>query len=154
MTIYDVLIHEHREVMELIRDLKKTPLTALKKREKLFTKIKNELTSHSRAEEKVLYSVMEEDKKGRPQALEGDEEHHVLDVLLKEMSKLPVDHERFIAKFEVMTENLEHHIKEEENEKFAAAKKLISKEEAEEMGLLFKEEKKKILAKLLVSASK
>lgn len=50
--------------------------------------------------------------------LESYEERHVADVLVMELAALSSDSERFDAKTTVLVENVEHHIDEEESERF------------------------------------
>src|SRR5690606_13403716 len=60
---------------------------------------------------------------------EAYEEHRVVDKLLADLKKTDVHHETWLAKLTVIKENLEHHIKEEEEELFSKAKNLLEKEE-------------------------
>ncbi len=47
---------------------------------------------------------------------EADEEHHVAKVLIAELDKMTGKEEHWEAKFTVLSENIRHHIKEEESE--------------------------------------
>ncbi|MGH2809298.1 MAG: hemerythrin domain-containing protein, partial [Actinomycetota bacterium] len=80
-------------------------------------------------------------------ALEGYEEHHVVDMVMAEIEATPVDDETWGAKFSVMKENITHHIEEEEGEMFKKARQIFSKVELEEMGSVM-EERKESLQKL------
>ena len=66
--------------------------------------------------------------------LEGYEEHHVVDLLLGELSDLAVDDETWGAKAKVMQENVEHHIEEEEGEMFPQARAVFDRAELAELG--------------------
>ena len=50
--------------------------------------------------------------------LEGFQEHHVADIIVKELHQVAKDNEQWGAKFKVLKESLEHHIQEEEGEIF------------------------------------
>lgn len=65
--------------------------------------------------------------------LEAYEEHYEVKIMLKELDKLALDDERWKARLTVIKENIEHHIKEEENDLFPKIKKLIPAENLEEM---------------------
>src|SRR4026208_2501863 len=54
--------------------------------------------------------------------LEGYEEPHVADVITRELRDVMPDDERWAAKFKVLKESLEHHIKEEERNTFRPAR--------------------------------
>ena len=71
---------------------------------------------------------------GKDLALEGYQEHHVADLLIKELHDLAKDDERWGAKFKVLKENLEHHIDEEEGPMFRTARGLFSREELQALG--------------------
>jgi hemerythrin-like domain-containing protein len=67
-------------------------------------------------------------------ALEGYEEHDVVNSILSELASLPPDDETWGAKAKVMTENLRHHIEEEEKEMFPTARKVFDADELRELG--------------------
>jgi hypothetical protein len=54
---------------------------------------------------------------------EADEEHHVAKVLIAELDKMTGHEEHWEAKFTVLSENIRHHIKEEEGDMFPEARK-------------------------------
>lgn len=66
--------------------------------------------------------------------LEGFEEHHVADVIVKELHALETSDEKWPAKFSVLKENIEHHIQEEEGEMFRTARGIFTRQELLEMG--------------------
>ena len=53
---------------------------------------------------------------------ESDEEHHVVKLLIAELMTMTTE-DHFAAKFTVMAENIEHHVKEEEGQLFPQARK-------------------------------
>jgi hemerythrin-like domain-containing protein len=57
----------------------------------------------------------------------------VLTTLLQELRKVAADDEAWGAKFKVLRENIEHHIKEEEREMFRAARSLLSRAELRDL---------------------
>lgn len=147
-SIYDALERDHAEVRRMLSEIAETSARAAKTRERRFEQLKAALTAHSRAEEKVFYDAIKMDKEGRGDALEGYEEHHVVDVLLRELARLSPGDERWTAKFAVLKECIEHHVEEEEGEMFTQARKILSDEEAEELGARFVSERSKRLAKV------
>jgi hemerythrin-like domain-containing protein len=60
--------------------------------------------------------------------LEGYQEHHVADLIIKELEAVATDDEQWGAKFKVLKENIEHHIEEEEGEMFRAARGILSRD--------------------------
>ena len=74
------------------------------------------------------------DDGGRAHVAEGIEEHHIVKVLIAELKKLTPEDEVFTAKFKVLSENVEHHMKEEENELLPDAKKQLGHDGIEVLG--------------------
>jgi hemerythrin superfamily protein len=104
-------------------------------RRALLQRIRAELVAHERMEEDVFYPALRAaSEKAKDIVLEGYEEHHVIDLILDEMFDVPEDSEQWHAKLKVLHENLEHHIKEEEEEMFARARKAMSRAELDALG--------------------
>lgn len=70
--------------------------------------------------------------------LEGYQEHHVADLIVKELQALATNDEQWAAKFKVLKENIEHHIQQEESEMFRTARAVLSQEELHELGTRMK----------------
>lgn len=153
MSIYDELKHDHEEVKQMLEELCELSARAGRRKAVLFEKFKAEMIAHSRVEEKVFYDALKGKKEGKEEALEGYEEHHLVDVMLREMSRLDVGDERWKAKLKVLKENIEHHIEEEEKEIFDTAEDILSDEEAEEIGERFRAEKEKRLEREMKKAA-
>jgi len=100
----------------------------------LFGRLEREMRVHEVLEEEILYPALKEHDKAKDLALEGYEEHHVVDTIMGEMRDVSVEDETWTAKFSVMKENIEHHIEEEEGEMFPKAREIFSADELEEMG--------------------
>jgi len=146
MSIYQRLKDDHRDVKHLLQELDGKSARASKPKSALFDELKQMVTAHARAGEKVFYDTLRSSKAAHDLALEGYEEHHVVDALLHEMSQLSLGDDQWQAKLSVVTENLEHHIKEEEEEIFPKARKILSDKQAKELGEAFTAEKSKYLS--------
>ena len=134
MNALTLLKEDHDKVKKLLEQGESTTERAVKTREELFTKVKQELVVHEAIEEEVLYPALREFAATKEVVLEAYEEHHVVDVIVGELEATPVDDETWAAKFTVMKENLEHHIEEEEDEMFKQARKVMDESELEELG--------------------
>ncbi len=66
--------------------------------------------------------------------LEGYQEHHVVDLVMRELEDCPVDDESWGAKAMVMIENVRHHMEEEEGEMFKQARSVFDRAELDELG--------------------
>ena len=129
MNAITLLKHDHEDVKKMLSELDDTTERAVKTREQTFTKLKADLEVHEAIEEEIFYPALKDHPKTKDIALEGYEEHHVVDMVMGEMLDLPVSDETWTAKFTEMKENLEHHIKEEEGEMFKTARGIFSREE-------------------------
>jgi hypothetical protein len=125
---------DHDVVKSLLAELESTTERGVKTRTELFARIKDELTVHEIIEEEIFYPELKAHPKAEDIVLEGFEEHHVVDLLLGELSDLAVDDETWGAKAKVMKENVEHHIEEEEGEMFPKARSVFDKAELTELG--------------------
>lgn len=89
--------------------------------------IRDELLRHSEVEDQVLYAKLRQHEETRDLILESKEGHKVIDKLLRELDRNDETSDQWVAKFEVLKENVEHHVDEEENELFPKAEKIIEK---------------------------
>lgn len=141
MDAYEFLKNDHQEVSQLFDKVEKT--TNVEKRRKLFLELKTELELHAFVEEKIFYLELKKAAESRGTALEGYEEHRVIQRLLEELEELSADREQWDAKLTVLKEVVEHHVEEEEGEMFRHARQVLSSEKAEEIGARMATEKAK-----------
>lgn len=131
MNIYDILHEEHVEVLEKLKRLANARPSS---RKELVADIVDELTAHSQAEEVVLYDRLAQVDEGRSEVFEAKEEHLIVTRLLEDLLAMRAEDERFDAKVKVLTENVKHHVQEEEGEMFATAKGVFDADIAENFG--------------------
>jgi predicted DNA-binding protein len=125
---------DHDKVKKLLAELETTTERGIKTRAELFSTIKGELTVHEIIEEEIFYPELKAHPKAKDIVLEGFQEHHVVDLLMKELEELDVTDETWGAKAIVMKENIEHHIEEEEGEMFKTARAVFDKAELDALG--------------------
>jgi hemerythrin superfamily protein len=136
-----LLEKDHARVKELLGELEGLGDSRPRDRERLFGRIRAELTVHEIIEEEIFYPALKSHPKAKDIVLEGIEEHNVVDTLLGELSKLPPEDETWAPKAKVMKENVEHHIGEEEGEMFAAARRVFDRSELDDLGAQMEERK-------------
>jgi hemerythrin-like domain-containing protein len=136
-SVFDVLKREHREIKKLLKTTEKEPGH--------FQELADELTRHTKAEEKAFYEQIKNEESTHQMVLEGYEEHHVVEMLMKEMKKLKAGTDQWQAKLKVMSENVEHHIEEEEGEMFPEAKKVLGRERAMEIADEFQKAERQLV---------
>jgi hemerythrin-like domain-containing protein len=145
MDALTLLKEDHREVKRLLKELEATTERASKTRTELFDRVRRELTVHEVIEEEIFYPTLKTHPKAKEIVLEGYEEHGVVDTLMGELEKLPVEDETWGPKAKVMIENIEHHIEEEEGEMFEKARQVFSQKELDELGQSMAERKTEAL---------
>ena len=134
MDAITLLMNDHRRFEELLKQGEETTERAVKGRTDLLETITVELGVHELIEEKLLYPALKKFPEARDIVLEGFEEHHVADLILKELHEVAKDDEQWGAKFKVLKESIEHHIQEEEGDMFRKARGVMSQEDLAALG--------------------
>ena len=117
-TITKALTDHHNEMRKLVKEVKKDSTK--------FIFLKKHLDVHHELDE----------------SLESQEEHVLLNQALIDLNDFPKDNDRWMVKFKVFEELLDHHLTEEEEELFPDAEKLMNEKELTEIGGRFEELKK------------
>jgi len=133
MKATDLLKRQHKEVKSLFKKIEKTENARM--RRQLLDQISTDLEAHTAIEEEIFYPAVRDlgTKKAEEMVAEAFEEHHVVKLVLAEVPKLDPEDERFEAKMTVLSELVEHHADEEEEEMFKSAQKLGA-DELEDLG--------------------
>lgn len=140
MNALELLRSDHKVVAELF---KKAESASDKEKPAIFSKIKDELDVHTHIEETIFYPKLKADgnKALVDIVLEGIEEHRQVKMFLKELEGLTGGSEKFDPKLTVLIEDVEHHVKEEENEMFPLVKDQFDDAVMEELGKRMETEK-------------
>src|ERR1043166_1691361 len=127
MKATDLLKKHHKEVKALFKKVENTENA--RERRRLMNEIATALEGHTTIEEEMFYPAVRglETQKAEEMVLEAFEEHHVVKLVLAELPQVDPEDERFEAKMTVLSELVEHHADEEEEEMFKTAKRLGEK---------------------------
>lgn len=145
MDALTLLRDDHREIKRLLNELEPTEASDPRRRADLFEQIRRVLTVHEIIEEEIFYPTLKQHPKAKEIVLEGYEEHDVVDTLMGELEGLPYDDETWGPKAKVMSENVEHHVDEEEDEMFDKARQVFGDDELEALGRAMAERKAEAL---------
>lgn len=115
---FALLKKDHDKVKNLFDQFEKPEVVSAKK--KIVNQALIELQIHAAIEEELFYPAIRK-AVGKTTMNEADEEHHVAKVLISELAEMDGREERYMAKFKVLSENVRHHIEEEETELFSKA---------------------------------
>ena len=127
---------DHREVEKLFHEFEDAGDRAYKTKQQLVSQIIKELEVHATIEEETYYPAVEAKAKkdGKELVAEAIEEHHVVKILLGELSTMSAEDEAFDAKVTVLMENVRHHVEEEEEEMLPQSEEVLGKEELARLG--------------------
>lgn len=135
-----MLKDDHKRVRSLFRDFRRAGQNAHATKARLVDKILEELTVHTYIENEGMYRdvrMLAPDLEA--DILESLEEHHVADVLCMELALISPENSHFDAKVTVLIENVEHHIKEEEEEWFPKVREQLSRKDLQDIGARLEE---------------
>jgi hemerythrin-like domain-containing protein len=131
--LFALLHQEHQRTRELLDRLGASAPTEVGTRQALFKQLEQDLLTHMEAEERFLYSELEQREAARPRTLEAFEEHLAARNVLGTFTSLAVDDERWGPKLRVLDGLLRQHMDAEEDELFVMARELLRPELLEEI---------------------
>ncbi len=117
MDALDLLMDDHERVRELFEEFEGTEDSRIKRQ--IFEAVRNELIIHTKLEEEIFYPSVRAKINDDDLVDEAEEEHHIAKMVLDEMEGMHPDHDRYTAKFMVLAESVNRHIREEEEEMFS-----------------------------------
>jgi hypothetical protein len=115
----------------------------------VFDEFTRHLIVHHTMEEKYFYDILQMIPEAEHDALEAVNEHHIIELIIKDSEGFPNEHEHFPIKIEGLGEYTNHHLDEEEMEIFPMSQQVVSAEDLEALGKLFVEAKDKLLGIVL-----
>lgn len=138
MTAIEILQKDHRDALDLIeRIVNAAGDEGAESRVKLFDDLKEALTLHTRAEEKIFYPELEDFSETSALIEESYKEHRKVGEILSKMDNLKTEPtgSEWKRLFDELEQSVEHHVQEEENVLFPLAEKLLSHTELRDMFL-------------------
>ena len=134
-------------VSALFAQFEETDDTAEKQR--LFEKIRQELTVHAEVEENLFYPRLVGEEETEEITEEAYEEHQEVKNLLSQIEAMSPSDDSWEATVLELRDAVEHHVEEEEGEMFEKARDVLSAEEIEEIGDEIQAEKQKKMSAAL-----
>lgn len=130
MNIYNKIINDHDKQRALCKKVTEQSLSK-SQRESVWNELKKELEVHAVAEERYFYSPLIDSDKMQEDARHGMAEHHEMDELIEDIDNLEINSDKWMEKVKELTEKIEHHLKDEEEDFFDKAKELYTDKEEE-----------------------
>ena len=118
-----LLTADHREVSDMFEQFENLSDRAKATKAKLTEKICTALIAHTTIEEEIFYPAVREAVKDEDMVDEAVVEHASAKDLIQQLQEMNPDDDLYDAKVKVLSEQIEHHVKEEEEEMFEKAKK-------------------------------
>jgi hemerythrin superfamily protein len=134
MDIYNYIRQDHRNVAVLMDELLSLNLSHVQ--ERIFHKLRVELSLHTEAEEQTFYKAVQEASERanvEDRIVHAREDHDEIRDLLNFLVNESIAGPRWMEKFGELKHAVEHHVKEEEVEIFAKARRLLSDDEAKHL---------------------
>jgi hemerythrin superfamily protein len=139
--IVQVLQAEHRALEDLLEQLEAEENET--ERSELVKQIKRELMAHSTAEDRVVYATIEQNEEMAEDIEHARDEHSAIDEALMAVANADPSGTGFKEKVQELTQCVQHHVKEEENEFLPKASKFIDEQTSHELALLFQKQKQR-----------
>ena len=137
MNVVEALTAHHATHRQLYRQAENDPGT--------FDTFIQHLVIHHTMEEKYFYDLLRGFEEAEHDSLEAVNEHHIIEMIIKDAEGFPRDHRNFPIKIEGLGEYTVHHLDEEEEEIFPLATQLFDAEDLNTLGALFEKAKEKLL---------
>jgi hemerythrin-like domain-containing protein len=119
----ELLKEDHASVKKAFREFEKMDHQDTATLRELVTMVCNELKVHTAIEEEIFYPAVRAEIDDEDLMNEAQVEHDAAKALIEQLEALKPDDPLFVANFAVLAEQIEHHVKEEEDEMFPQAKK-------------------------------
>jgi hemerythrin superfamily protein len=131
MDALELLENEHDDVQALIVQLAKKHGTEARK---VFAELNERIRLHDHLEEEVFYPPLRQEEITREIVLEGTEEHHLVHILLDELSLLLPEDEAWTPKVILLKDLLDKHIRREETDLFPRVRTLWDEDTSRHLG--------------------
>jgi hemerythrin-like domain-containing protein len=120
-----ILTEDHKKVKKMFTDFDKLMKSENKEEEKgaLVEKICEELTVHTQIEEEIFYPAVRAAIADDDLMDEADVEHAGAKELIEQLENMQPGDDHYDARVTVLGENIDHHVKEEQDDMFPKAKK-------------------------------
>lgn len=139
-----LLKDDHQNVKKAFKEFQELGAQAYKTKKSLADKICKELVAHTKIEEEIFYPEFQKAvSSSKGLVNEAKVEHDTAKDLIDQIGRMDAEEELFDAKVKVLSEYVEHHIKEEEDEMFPLVKKTDM--DLADLGKRMQERKEKLL---------
>ena len=130
-----ILKEDHKQIRQLFRTFEEAGEDADAAKAELVDKIVEALTVHTYLENEVMYPTVRTLVPDLEQDIrQSFEEHHVADVLCRELAGMQPSDEQLTAKTTVLIDAVTRHIQDEEQDWFPKVRAALGRKELQEIG--------------------
>ena len=144
--VFKTLAKQHSEAGTLLK--KAEGISEPGKRAEEWKKIRVELLSHEKSEMREIYPVLRQHSETKSLAEQHDREAKDLESMIMQLDKTDASSSEWLNLLKKITDGVQRHAKEEENEIFPKAQQAIGKAEAERLDARFQQTQKEIKSQL------
>jgi len=145
--IYEALRESHEIQRSLCRKLLRAkPGDA--RRQDLFKTLRVELAAHAAAEERFLYAPILMDDMGLTPSRHALAEHHDIDECIEKLEKLDIAGEAWLGQAKQLSEEVHHHLKEEEKKFFQVSGKILNDTQKQRLARQYRRDYERMRSKL------
>lgn len=119
----DLLIKDHKDVKTLFKKFEGLSDRSRVGKENIVEQICHALTVHMHLEEEIFYPAVRKEIKDEDLMDEAIVEHAAAKDLIEQLLKMDAGDELYDAKVKVLSEQIEHHVREEEDDMFPKVRK-------------------------------
>ncbi|KAF3997918.1 hemerythrin domain-containing protein [Glaciimonas immobilis] len=118
-----LLVHDHNSVKAKFKEFESMGSRARVGKKKLADEICTELTIHAMLEEEIFYPAVQQEAEDGPALIEeATAEHAGAKALIAQIKAMSADDESLTETVQKLSEEIAHHVKEEEGEMFPKAR--------------------------------
>ena len=143
MDAIKLLKKDHRKVEQLFKQLKQARGSSQKAN--LRDELAREVLVHAKIEEKCFYPEARKVQEAKDDVKDGLEEHHEVEEQLKQLLRMEPDDDGFDALVDEIQGNIDHHVKDEEEEMFPLLRQHWDEAVFQELGQELTEVKQELM---------
>jgi len=137
MNIYDALSKDHRAFEALLDRLVAASKADDDKWKSALDDLRRGVVTHAHAEEAVFYNALRETDQAKGIVVHNYAEHAMTEGMIRTLTAAKAIDANWTSLVEKLSNDLRHHIKEEESRVFAAARQVFSDADAKQLGAAF-----------------
>lgn len=129
--VFEILVEQHRQALELLRRAGSTANPT--RRREYWAEARRRLISHERAEEQVVYSMLETRADAQNLLDQHGDQAVELELTVAELDAVDLDSDEWIGKLRDVMAMVDDHVRDEENDFFPRAQRLLGENLAREL---------------------